>query len=305
MTGVEKFSGFIKISCYLDVSFYVMKQILVTIAFLFIFFSNSLVAQVRVMTFNLRLDIASDKDNAWTYRKEKVCSQILYEGAQLIGVQEALHNQVTDLMKCLHGFAYTGGGRDDGKDKGEASAILYDSTRFELLAGSTFWLSETPNLPGKLGWDAAYPRIVSWAKFYDKNEQIVFFHFNTHLDNMGQVARREGAKMLLHAVDSIGGKTKAIVTGDFNASPDAEPVQILTRSVPFHLTDAKAVSIQPHYGPSGTFNEFGSHEVDHNPIDYIFFNHGVRVLKHATLSESWMGKFSSDHFPVLAELELK
>lgn len=282
-----------------------MNRIIFFIVFVFIISLQTADAQVRVMTFNLRLDLASDGENAWPHRKDKACSQIHYEGAQLIGVQEALHNQVTDLMKCLDQFSYIGGGRDDGKDKGEACAILFDSTRFKLLAGATFWLSETPHLPGKKGWDAAYPRVVTWAKFYDKKEHLIFYHFNTHLDNMGQVARREGAKMLLHAVDSIAGKSKAIVTGDFNASPESEPIQILTTHKPFHLTNSKFVSILPHYGPDGTFNDFGNHEVDDKPIDYIFFNHGVKVLRHATLSESWMGRFSSDHFPVLAELELK
>jgi len=277
------------------------KGLLVCLVLFFCFSDSN--AQVRVMTFNLRLDISIDSLNAWPYRKDKVCSQILYEGAQLVGVQEALHHQITDMLERLHGFAYIGGGRDDGKNKGEASAILYDSMRFKLLDGSTFWLSETPELPGKKGWDAAYPRVVTWAKFYDRKEHKVFYHFNTHLDHIGRIARREGAKMILHAVDSIAGRSVAIVTGDFNATPQDEPIQIILTSKGFHLTDTKSVSEQPHYGPTGTFNNFGPHEVDDQPIDFIFFNHGVTVLKHASLSESWMGRFSSDHFPVLAELE--
>lgn len=256
------------------------------------------------MSFNIRLDIASDSQNAWSFRKDKVCSQILFEGAQLIGVQEALHNQLEDMLAGLPGYAYTGGGRDDGKNKGEASAIFYDTVRFRLMAGSTFWLSENPAVPGNKGWDAAYPRVVTWAEFFDKKEKKVFFHFNTHFDHMGEIARRESAKMILHAVDSIAGKKKAIVTGDFNATPDSEPMQIILKSKNFHLTDSKTVSRKPHYGPTGTFNGFESKERDEFPIDYIMFNHGVEVLRHATLSQSWMGRFSSDHFPVLATLKL-
>lgn len=279
-----------------------MKWISYLLVLVCAFFINPAISQVRVMTFNLRLDIASDSSNAWQYRKDHAASQILYEGAQLIGVQEALHNQITDLLKRMPGYSYLGAGRDDGKNKGEASAILYDSTRFKLLAGATFWLSQTPNIAGKKGWDAAYPRVVTWAKFYDKKEHKYFFQFNTHLDNIGQMARRESALMLLKAIDSIAGKSVAIVTGDFNSSYGSEPIKILTTNLPFHLTDTKSSSVLPHYGPSGTFNNFESHEVDDYPIDFIFFNHGVKVLKHATLSESWMGKFSSDHFPVIAEL---
>lgn len=281
-----------------------MKKITPFLVILILLFNASSFAQVNVMSFNIRLDIASDSQNAWSFRKEKVCSQILFEGAQLIGVQEALHNQLEDMLAGLPGYAYTGGGRDDGKNKGEASAIFYDTVRFRLMAGSTFWLSENPAVPGNKGWDAAYPRVVTWAEFFDKKEKKVFFHFNTHFDHIGEIARRESAKMILHAVDSIAGKKKAIVTGDFNATPDSEPMQIILKSKNFHLTDSKSVSRKPHYGPTGTFNGFGSKERDEFPIDYILFNHGVEVLRHATLSQSWMGRFSSDHFPVLATLKL-
>jgi endonuclease/exonuclease/phosphatase family metal-dependent hydrolase len=281
-----------------------MKTIKTILALCCIFFAYELHAQVNVMSFNIRLDLASDSMNAWPFRKDKVCAQIIYENAQLIGVQEALHHQLLDMLAGLPGYAYIGVGREDGKNKGEASAIVYDTSRFRVLEGSTFWLSETPGIPGSKGWDAAFPRVVTWAKFYDKKEKKVFFHFNTHFDHMGEIARRQSAAMLLHAVDSIAGKMKAIVTGDFNATPDDEPMQIILRAKGFHLTDSKLVSIQPHYGPTGTFNGFESKERDDFPIDYIMFNHDVKVLRHASLSESWKGRFSSDHFPVLATLKL-
>ncbi len=281
-----------------------MKTIKTILALCCIFFAYELHAQVNVMSFNIRLDLASDSMNAWPFRKDKVFAQIIYENAQLIGVQEALHHQLLDMLAGLPGYAYIGVGREDGKNKGEASAIVYDTSRFRVLEGSTFWLSETPGIPGSKGWDAAFPRVVTWAKFYDKKEKKIFFHFNTHFDHMGEIARRQSAAMLLLAVDSIAGKMKAIVTGDFNATPDAEPMQIILRAKGFHLTDSKLVSIQPHYGPTGTFNGFESKERDDFPIDYIMFNHDVKVLRHASLSESWKGRFSSDHFPVLATLKL-
>jgi len=132
-----------------------------------------------------------------------------------------------------------------------------------------------------------------------------FFVFNTHFDHKGEVARRESAKLLLHAVDSIAGKKQAIVTGDFNAHPQDEPMQIMTDAQnKLHLTDTKAISQTAHYGPTGTFNGFKSMEENDQPIDYIFFNRGVTVLEHATISESWKGRFASDHFAVLAKLRL-
>ena len=97
-----------------------------------------------------------------------------------------------------------------------------------------------------------------------------------------------------------------IVTGDFNSTPSDDPYKIITDvNNPDRLTDSKAVCVTPHYGPTGTFNDFKSKETSNEPIDYIFVKGKVRVLKHATLSQSWQGHFSSDHFPVFARLSFK
>jgi len=265
----------------------------------------SLTAQsLHVMTFNIRLNLAADSLNAWPYRKDKAASQILFHDVSLLGVQEALHEQMMDLKDRLPQFNYVGVGRDDGKEKGEYSAIFYDTTRLAVLQSNTFWLSETPATPGK-GWDAAYPRIVTWAEFRDKKTKKRFFAFNTHFDHIGKVARRESAKLLLQKVKAIAGNNKVIVTGDFNSQPSDEPIQIITASTNSDkLIDSKTVSSSPHYGPTGTFNAFQQKEVNSQPIDYIFIKNGIRVLKHATLSQSWEGHFSSDHFPLFAEVVL-
>ena len=279
----------------------------IVLALCIVFMVKSGIAQVplNIMTFNIRLDIASDSLNAWQYRKDKAASQILFHEADIIGVQEALHNQMLDLQQSLKDYQYTGVGRDDGKTKGEYSAIFYNTTRLELLRSSTFWLSETPAVPGSKSWDAAITRIVTWAKFKDKTNGEIFYHFNTHFDHIGKIARRESAKMILKVVDSIAGKTIALITGDFNAHPADEPIQVIVdKSNALHLTDSKETSLTEHYGPTGTFNAFGPKENSNDPIDYIFFNHGIKVLKHATISQSWQGRFSSDHFPVWVRVVL-
>jgi endonuclease/exonuclease/phosphatase family metal-dependent hydrolase len=258
---------------------------------------------LNVMTFNIRWNNAGDGVNAWPERKQKAASQIAFHEADIVGVQEALHGQLIDLDSLLPGFDYTGGGRDDGKTKGEYSAILYRTSRLQMIAGSTFWLSQTPLVAGSKGWDANLPRVVTWAKFKDKKSQRIFFVFNTHFDHIGEVARRESAKLLVKAVDSIAGKIPTIITGDFNSKPFDEPIKVITNADdPLRLTDTKATSTTPHYGPTGTFNGFEAMEKDEFPIDYIFTKGKFKVLQHATLSQSWQGRFSSDHFPVFARL---
>ena len=281
-----------------------MKKIVFFLAFLFLV--NGLGAQsLNVMTFNIRYNTVADSLNAWPYRKDKAASQILFHDVTVLGVQEALHDQVVDLQQRLTSFKYVGKGRDDGKQKGEYAAIFYDTTRLQLLETQTFWLSEQPTVPGSKGWDAAITRIVTWAKFKDRKTKKQFYAFNTHFDHMGKTARKESAALLLSKVKEIAGSYPSVVTGDFNAQPSDEPIQVITDSAnPDHLTDSKSISITPHYGPAGTFNGFKQKEATDQPIDYIFVKNGGRVLKHATLSQSWEGRFSSDHFPVLAVIVL-
>lgn len=273
----------------------------------FIFFSTVALAQdeLNVMTFNIRYDNPGDSLNAWPYRKDKVISQVLFHKADVLGIQEALSQQMRALQAALTGYSYVGVGREDGKMAGEYAAIFYNKNRLELLKTATFWLSETCTVPGKKGWDAANVRIITWAQLKDKSTGNHFFVFNTHFDHIGQVARRESALMLLHAVDSIAGRQQAIITGDFNAHPQDEPIRIITNTEDKRrLTDTRSVSQTAHYGPSGTFNAFGPMEVSDQPIDYIFFNRSVEVLEHATISQSWKGRFASDHFAVLARVRL-
>ncbi|MET6998551.1 endonuclease/exonuclease/phosphatase family protein [Chitinophaga defluvii] len=273
-----------------------------------LFFMNGvLMAQtpLHVMTFNIRMNTPHDSLNAWPHRKDKVASQVLFHEAHLLGVQEALYEQMTDLKERLPQYKYIGGGRDDGKNAGEFSAIFYDTTRLQLLDSKTFWLSETPDVPGSKGWDAAITRVVTYGKFKDRKTKKIFFHFNTHFDHIGKIARRESAKFLLQQVHTIAGKIPAIITGDFNATPDDEPIQVvMNANDPLHFTDSKAISQMPHYGPTGTFNAWHFAERDDRPIDYIFLKGKFKVKKHATISETWKGRYASDHFSLYSEIEV-
>ena len=257
--------------------------------------------ELNVMTFNIRYNTKNDSLNAWPYRKDNAASQVLFHNVHILGVQEALHEQMMDMGQSLSRFKFTGVGRDDGKTKGEYSAIFYDTTRLTLAESKTFWLSLTPEVPGSRGWDANITRIVTWARFRDTRTKKLFFVFNTHFDHIGQEARRESAKLLKRKVKEIAGNNPVIIMGDFNAKPSEEPIRVLVND-PDKFTDSKALSVQPHYGPEGTFNGFGSKERDNEPIDHIFLKGKWKVLQHATLSQTWGGRFSSDHFPVFAKL---
>ena len=278
-----------------------MKKFFIAISFIV---SMSIQSQeLNVMTFNIRYNNKNDSLNAWPYRKDNAASQIKFHNVHILGVQEALYEQMMDLSQSLSQYKYVGVGRDDGKTKGEYSAIFYDTIRLKLLGSSTFWLSLTPEVPGSKSWDAAITRIVTWAKFTDARSKRTFFVFNTHFDHMGKEARRESARLLKQKVKDIAGNNPVVITGDFNSKPSDDPIKILTDPADKdRFIDTKAVSLTPHYGPQGTFNAFTPKETDNEPIDFIFLKGKWKVLQHATLSQTWEGRFSSDHFPVFAKL---
>lgn len=258
---------------------------------------------LRVMTFNIRYNEPRDGVNAWPNRKTKVADVIRFHKADVVGVQEALVEQLRDLESLLPGFAWCGTGRDGGGG-GEFSAIFYRRSRFKLLETKTFWLSETPEKTGGKGWDADFPRIVTWAKFEDRQTKKIFFHFNTHFDHIGARARVESSKLLLAQIPPIAGRAPFVVTGDFNAAEDTNVYQILTGKAEtggFKLIDARSVAKNGHFGGTSTFNGF-KELAPGRKIDYVFVGEQTTVLEHGVLSDRWDGLWASDHLPVLAEL---
>ncbi len=250
-----------------------------------------------MMSFNIRFNNPDDGVHAWPNRKDRVAGLVRFHEADIVGMQEALLGQIRDLEARLPGYAWVGVGRDDGAEGGEFSPIFYRNDRLELLDDGTFWLSETPDEPGSVGWDAALPRIVTWARFRDRATNRTFVHFNTHFDHLGEEARRESARLLVRQVEAIAGDAPVVVTGDFNVTPDTEAYERLAAA----LEDA-ADAVDAPYGPEATFFGFEVTDEPGRRIDYIFAKNGVEVRRYGVLSDQWRGRYPSDHLPVLAEV---
>jgi len=260
---------------------------------------------LRVMTFNIRYDNPNDGEDGWLNRRAKVASMIRFHGADVVGLQEALRNQIADLEAALPHFGWFGTGRSAERD-GEHCAILFRRDRLEVLAESTFWLSETPEVAGSRGWDAALPRIVTWGKLRDRRTGAVFHLFNTHFDHRGEAARRESARLLLRKVPEIAGPAgPVVVTGDFNTTPESEPYRILTTGEGTRgaLVDALHASSCPHHGPTSSWNAFKAIEPGRR-IDFVLVRPPLGVRQHGTLSDTFDGRFPSDHLPVMAEVTI-
>lgn len=259
---------------------------------------------VRVMTFNIRYDNPADSLDNWAYRKDRAAKAIRFYDADIVGTQEVLHNQLEDLRQRLPGYEVIGVGREDGKEKGEYSALWYRTDRFTAQDSGWFWLSETPEVAGSKGWDGACERIATWARLQDKLTGQELFVLNTHLDHVGVEARREGVKLVLDKVQELGGDLPVIVTGDFNAEPESGVIKQVTDAAdPEHLTDARTVAALV-YGPDWTFHDFGRVPMEQRQrIDYVFVKNGLEVLKYGILAEAEGDAWLSDHAAVLVSVD--
>ncbi|MEM6342233.1 MAG: endonuclease/exonuclease/phosphatase family protein [Bacteroidota bacterium] len=276
-----------------------MYRILILV--LFVLLSIRLEAQsaLKVMSFNIRLNVPSDGQNAWPNRTHLVKSMLDFHSPDLLGVQEALEGQMTDLKQMLPEYAAHGIARDTGR-WGEYSAIFYRRTRLVLEEGGTFWLSETPELPSK-GWDAALNRIATWGIFQDKASGERFFYLNTHFDHRGAKAREESARLLIAESKSLNpDQLPVLLSGDFNFTPEATPYAVITAKDGF--MDGRLNSLQAPHGPASTWSGFKFPGEPGRRIDYIFGRGAVQFLRYATLTDSWSGRYPSDHLPVLAEV---
>jgi len=273
------------------------KHILIIIL-VFLFYKNSLSQELNVMSFNIRYDNKNDQENSWDYRKKGVLKLMEKYHPDIIGIQEALFHQIDYIQNNLPNYSYIGEGRD-GKNKGEFSAIFYDTTKFKLLNHTTFWLSKTPNKVSK-GWDAALPRICTYGLFENKQTKEQLWIFNTHFDHIGNKAKRKSAKLILKKINAVSIKKKPIILlGDLNSIPKSKPITIFNK----HLDDALRLSKTPLKGPKGTLNGFNKNKIADQRIDYVFSLH-LDILSYTHIEERLVNtNFISDHHPVFVRLQ--
>lgn len=281
-----------------------MRNIILSfIASLLLIASKSATAQeeISVISFNIRLDVQSDGENRWDARKEKVTGLMRFYEPGFIGTQEVMHHQLLFIKEELKSYAHIGVGRDDGKEKGEYSAIFYDSLKFNVKVQATFWLSPTPDTVSK-AWGANINRICTYGLFQSKKSKKYFWVFNTHFDHQSALARAESAKLIMAKIATLNKVEQypVIFTGDLNAQPTDEPVVHVSSM----MDNARTISTQPPYGSIDTWNGFQFAKKPTGCIDYIFVSKGRawRVEKFATLTDSYDMKYPSDHFPVMAVL---
>lgn len=255
---------------------------------------------LRLMTYNIRLDLASDGVNAWPHRRDWVASQVDWLRPDLFGMQEVTPTQKSDLIAALPNYRFLGGGRD-GNDMGEASPLAFDPKKFDLLGTGMFWLSPTPDVPSK-GWDAAYNRIATWARLRVHGTKQAVLAINTHWDHIGLVARRESAQQMTRWIQSnVKPCDQVMFFGDFNSELASEQMKLLTDG-PLALRDARALSKTSPVGGENTFNDFKAQPTQTMTIDHFLLGKGIEVQRYLVLTQVIDGRWPSDHFPVLIDV---
>ncbi len=252
------------------------------------------------MSFNIRYGTADDGADSWQFRRDLVFETIRDRDPDLLGIQEALAFQLTELAEALAGYERVGVGRDDGVDAGEFSAVMYRKERFELLDQGTFWFSDTPEVPGSTSWGNTVTRICTWVHLLDRNTGRGLYLYNVHWDHESQPSRERSAELLMKRIESRASPDDpVIVTGDFNAGESNPAFRYLIEQ---GLADTFR-AVHPEAASVGTFNGFRG-VVAGEKIDAVLVSDDWRIADAAIVRHNEAGRYPSDHFPVVALVQL-
>jgi endonuclease/exonuclease/phosphatase family metal-dependent hydrolase len=259
----------------------------------------ALAAPLTVMSFNIRYGTANDGDNHWLKRREQLFALLREQQADVVGVQEALHSQLVEILQAVPGYDYVGVGRSDGRTAGEYAAILYRTARLRARRSDTFWFSDTPGVVKSTSWGNQIERVCTWAYFEDR-EGPAFYVYNVHLDHISQPSREKSVALLLERIGSRDPKAPVVVTGDFNAG-EGNAAAAAMRTV---FADTFRL-LHPDTAEAGTFNGFKPGQVGGDKIDFVFVEPGTEVLAAEIVRAARDGRYPSDHFPVTARIRLR
>lgn len=250
---------------------------------------------LKVMTYNIRRSgTRNDGTNSWEFRYQATFDMIADQKPDVIAMQEVMPLQRLMLDEEVKGYKGVGAGCEDGKKKGEQTAIYYNKKTVSISKWGFFWLSENPSKPGK-GWDASEAHTATWALAKDKRSGKKFWLVNVHLDNDGLQAKENGLKL---ALERIAGMNKAglpvVLAGNFNMAPTNKIMKILDGK----MQDARSAAARTD--DTSTFNGWGKSSVT---LDYIWFSGFPSCGEFSVVTKSYSGrKFISDHHPVTATL---
>ncbi|RRU13186.1 endonuclease/exonuclease/phosphatase family protein [Stenotrophomonas sp. 278] len=252
---------------------------------------------LRVMSFNVRTPVDTEPGRRWVDRRDAMVNLLRAQRPAVVGTQELVQQQAEYLTTQLPDYRWFGQGRRGGEGD-EHMGVFYDSTRLKVVESGDFWLSDTPEVPGSITWGNLYPRMVTWALFERVSDRRRFYLLNTHLPyrDDDEPRRVQGAKAIVARLQQLHAGVPVVITGDFNSEPGSGTYATFTAV----LGDARRQAAKVE-GPRLTFHNFSGTPT--TELDWILVR-GMKVLRFATLDDKPGGVLPSDHFPVVADVEL-
>lgn len=265
----------------------------------------------KLMTYNILVD-KPESEHPWNLRRGLLLETIRQEDPDILCVQEALQHQKEYLQTNLPDYEGFGVGRNDGKSSGEQVVVFHKPSRLKELDKGVFWLSETPDTPGSIGWDAKRPRTVIWKKLQTPLG-TAFYVLSTHYDHMGKNARRSSAQVIADYIRRWE-KAPVLLCGDFNSPAQSEPYQCLLAQ---GFTDGftAAGGDFPYTYHRFEVDQYADsecrsqimlfHDRVFRRIDHIFFQ-GQFAFPGIWLNTFHLSKmYPSDHFPVIGSFDMQ
>lgn len=250
-----------------------------------------------VMSYNILLDYKKNK-YLWEERKPYIAEQIQRIHPDFVGLQEPFLHQIDYILQNTNNYAYLGFATDSIETKGEINALLYDSSKFVLVASDSKWFSETPEYQSKTD-SITKPRNYTYGVFISKKINQDTLHIvTTHFDHKSSKARLFSANQIINTFKSTFENHKFIFMGDLNAKRETPPILKLQESLKnASLDSSKKV------GPLGTMNFFKIDKEPQMQLDYIFY-YNLDLVKYIHIDEKiFEGNYPSDHLPIYAEFK--
>jgi len=253
---------------------------------------------LRVMSFNVRVPVEADGPNRWEARRDLMVRTIREEHPDVLGTQELHQEQGDYITSKLPQYTWFGIDRMGGH-KDEHMGVFYRKDRLVLKDSGNFWLSDTPDKVASITWGNIFPRMVTWALFEDKTTGRTFYYYNTHFPyrDQDEPIRVKCATEIAARLAKLPKDAPIILTGDINTDASSQAYAILAKA----LTDTRAAAPKVE-GPEKTFHNFTGNPTQR--IDFVF-ERGFTPKTFATVTTQQDGRYPSDHFPVVTDLDWK
>lgn len=251
--------------------------------------------ELKVISFNIRH--CNDPDgNSAAERAPRLYEVISRYSPDVMGFQE-LRPHWEPLLEKYFGEEYEMFNKYRSKtDEPEAAPILWRRDKFECVKKGYFWLSDTPEVESR-GWDELYNcfRMCEYVVLKEKESGKMFIHINTHY-GFGDSGQVKSTDLIYDYAKKIS-DLPTLITGDFNMTPQSLGYKQMVK----RFTDVNAATVGDN---RPTYHAYHPEIETDQHIDYCFVNDKVTPITQKIIDDTVDGKFPSDHFGILATLEI-